>query len=326
MTRLPTRAVTPAALIAFALLNVSALAMGPAPVPLGKAGDYAILAKTGVSMTGTTAVTGDIGVSPAAGTYITGFDLLAPPTTYATSAAVTGKVYASDYDSPTPSNLTTAISDLQTAFTDAAGRAADSSEQGAGSIGGMTLAPAVYKWSTDLLIPSDVTLSGGPDDVWIFQIAGNLKMESGVAIVLAGGALPKNIFWQVSGAVDLETTSHFEGVALCQTAIVLKTGATANSRLLAGTAVVLDANTVVEPAAGPAALRPALAAAARGMRFVPMGDRLAVDLGASASARSVSIFGMDGMVRYQAPVPAGQARIDVPASFSPGRGFLFQVK
>jgi hypothetical protein len=239
---------------------------------------------------------------------------------------VTGKVYASDYDSPTPANLTTAISDLQTALTDAAGRAPDSSEQGAGSIGGMTLAPAVYKWSTDLLIPSDVTLAGGPNDVWIFQVAGDLKMESGVAIVLAGGALPKNIFWQVSGAVDLETTAHFEGVAICQTAIILKTGATANSRLLAETAVVLDANTVVQPAAGTAALRPAVSAAAPGIRFVPIGDRLAVELGASASARSVSIFGMDGMVRRRVPVPAGQARIDVPASLSPWRGFLFLVK
>ena len=190
----------------------------------------------------------------------------------------------------------------------------------------MTLAPAVYKWSTDLLIPADVTLAGGPNYVWIFQIAGNLKMESGVAIVLKGGALPRNIFWQVSGAVDLETTSHFEGVALCQTAIVLKTGATANSRFLAGTAVTLDANTVVEPAAGAAPVRLAVSAAARGIRFVSMGDRLAVDMGASASARSVSIFGMDGMLRYRAPVPAGQARVDVPVSLSPWRGFLFQVE
>jgi hypothetical protein len=357
MTSLLTRGFTPAVLTTFVLLNIfavgsevcagsaraaanpdstlpgqgtglSGLGKGPSPVPLGAAGGYAILAKTGISMTGTTAVTGDLGVSPAAGSYITGFDLLAPPTTFATSVAVTGKVFASDYDSPTPSNLTTAISDLQTALTDAAGRSPDYSEQGAGSIGGMTLAPAVYKWSTDVLIPSDVTLAGGPNDVWIFQIAGDLKMESGVAIVLAGGALPKNIFWQVSGAVDLETTSHFEGVAICQTAIILKTGATANSRLLAETAVVLDANTVVQPAADPEVTGIIMGTVRNrdGVRFVPMGDRLAVELAASASARTVSIFGMDGMVRGRVPVPAGQTRIDVPVSLSPSRGFLFQVK
>jgi hypothetical protein len=228
--------------------GLSGAGKGPAPIPLGKAGGYVILAKTGISTTGTTAVTGDIGVSPAAASFITGFSLVSPPAAASTSALVTGKVYASDYDSPTPANLTTAVLDMQAALTDAAGRAPDYTELGAGNLGGRTLAPAVYKWGTDVLIPADVTLKGGPNDVWVFQIAGNLTQASAVQVILAGGALPKNIFWEVAGAAEMGTTSHFEGVVLSQTSVTLKTGATLNGRALAQTAVTLDANTLVAPA------------------------------------------------------------------------------
>lgn len=223
------------------------LGKGPAPVILGMAGNFAILASSGISTIPGSAITGNIGVSPAAASYMTGFSLAAPPTSYSTSTQVTGQVFAADYDPPTPSNMTTSVLDMGTAFTDAAGRAADYNELATGGIGGMTLLPAVYKWSTGVLIASDLVLSGGPNDVWIFQIAGDLTMSSGIRITLAGGALAKNIFWQVSGAADLGTTSHFEGILLSQTAIVLKTGASANGRLLAQTAVNLDQNVVVQP-------------------------------------------------------------------------------
>ena len=229
-------------------LGVKSQNLSPPTVNLGRAGDFVILAKTGISTTGTTAITGNIGVSPAAASFITGFGLLAPPTTYTTSAIVTGEVFAADYDPPTPSNLTTSVLNMQTAYTDAAGRAPNVTELGAGDIGGMTLAPAVYKWGSNLLIPTNVTLSGSATDIWIFQIAGNLTQSSGVSINLAGGALAKNIFWQVAGAASLGTTAHFEGTLLSQTSIVLMTGATANGKLLAQTAVTLDANAVVDAA------------------------------------------------------------------------------
>ncbi len=219
------------------------------PVNLGTAGTYAILAKSGVSTVPASSVTGNLGVSPAAATYITGFSLIADATNvFSTSTQVVGKVYAANYAVPTPSNLTTAVEDMLLAFTDAAGRAPGVTELGAGNIGGMTLLPGVYKWGTGLLIPTNVTLNGSATDVWVFQIAQDLIMSSTAKVLLAGGARPKNIFWQVAGRVELATTAHCEGIILTQTAVSLQTGASINGRLLAQTAVSLDGSTVVEPA------------------------------------------------------------------------------
>ncbi len=219
------------------------------PVNLGQAGGFVILAKSAVSTVPTSIVTGNIGVSPAAATFLTGFSPTADASNvFSISTQVTGKLFAADYAVPTPANLTAAVSDMELAFTDAAGRAPGYTELGAGNIGGMTLAPGVYKWGTGLLIPTDVTLNGSATDVWIFQIAQNLTMSSGAKIVLAGGALPKNIFWQVAGLVDVGTTAHVEGVVLTQTSATLRTGATINGRLLAQTAVSIDGSTVVAPA------------------------------------------------------------------------------
>jgi hypothetical protein len=222
-----------------------------APVNLGTAGNFVILTKSGISTIPTSAVTGDIGVSPINSTGITGFSLiLSGGSPFATSAQITGKVYAPDFAAPTPANLTTAIGDMQTAYTDAAGRTTpDFTELGAGQIGGLNLVPGLYKWGTDVLISSDVTLSGGPNDVWIFQIAGKITQANGTKIHLTGGALAANVFWQSFGAVSLGTTAHFEGIIMAQTSISLETGASINGRLLAETAVTLDANTVTVPAA-----------------------------------------------------------------------------
>jgi hypothetical protein len=142
------------------------------------------------------------------------------------------------------------VGDMMIAYTDAAGRKLpDHTELGAGDISGMTLAPGLYKWGTGVLINSNLTLNGASNDVWIFQISGDLTMASATSIELAGGALPKNIFWQVGGGggVALGTTSHFEGVILAAKAITLNTGATGNGRLLARTLVTLDSNAVTQP-------------------------------------------------------------------------------
>jgi hypothetical protein len=137
---------------------------------------------------------------------------------------------------------------MQTAYTDAAGRSNPKfMNLGAGNIGGKTLTPGLYKFTTSVVIPTNITISGSATDVWIFQVAGTLKMSSAVRITLASGALAKNIFWQTSGAVTLGTTSHFEGIILSQTAINLQTGASINGRLLAQTAVTLQMNSVTKP-------------------------------------------------------------------------------
>ena len=218
-------------------------------VNLRTAGDYVILAESDISTVPPAVVTGNLAISPMAATFITGFSLTADSTNvFSTSMQVTGKIYAADYAVPTPSNLTTAIGDMGLAFSDAAGRAPDVTELGSGSVGGMTLAPGVYKWSTGLLIPTDLTLDGSATAVWIFQIAQNLTVSNAVTVHLTGGALAKNVFWQVAGSVDLGTTSHFEGIVLCQTMINLRTGASIAGRLMAQTAVNLDASTVTQPA------------------------------------------------------------------------------
>jgi len=220
-----------------------------ARVMLGAAEDFVILAKSGISTVPTSAVTGNIGVSPAAASYVTGFSLTADSTNgFSTSPQVSGKVYAADYAAPTPSDMTTAVSDMELAFRDAAGRAPDVTELGAGEIGGMTLSPGVYQWGTGLLIPADITLDGGAKGVWVFQVAQDLTLSSAASVVLSGGALAENVFWQVAGQVELGTTAHLEGVVLSQTAVSLGTAASINGRLLAQTAVTLDGNTVVEPA------------------------------------------------------------------------------
>jgi hypothetical protein len=165
---------------------------------------------------------------------------------FSTSALVDGRVYAADYTPPTPTMMTTAISDMETAYTDAAGRTnPDHTELGAGDITSMTLAPGLYKWSSTVLISAaGVTLSGGSSDVWIFQIAQNLEVADGAHVTLSGGAQASHVFWQVAGQATIGTTAVMKGTILSQTAIVLNTGAILDGRALAQSAVSMDAATV----------------------------------------------------------------------------------
>jgi len=217
---------------------------GQAPVDLGWAGSFAILSKSGITDVPASAITGNIGTSPITGAAITGLDC----------AEVTGTIYTVNAAGPAcrveyPALLTAAVSDMETAFTDAAGRALpDVTELGAGNIDGMRLAPGLYKWGTGVLIPTGVTLDarGDKDAVWIFQIAGVLAVGNGAIVTLSGGAQAKNIFWQVTQAT-LGTTSDVKGIILSSTAITMNTGATLAGRALAQTAVTLQMNAVTEP-------------------------------------------------------------------------------
>jgi len=214
-----------------------------AGVNLGVAGDFAILSKTGVTDVYKSTITGDVGSSPITGAAI-----------HVKCNEVVGTIFTVDAAGPLPCRVTNAtrlgiaVLNMQAAYTDAAGRVnPDFLNLGAGNIGGKTLTPGLYKWSTSLFIPTDITISGSPTDVWIFQVSGTLKMSSAVRITLAGGAQAKNIFWVVSDAVTLGTTTHFEGNILGQTGINMQTGATINGRMLAQTAVTLQMNSVTKP-------------------------------------------------------------------------------
>ena len=219
-----------------------------AAVNLGTSGNFVILAKSGVSTVPTSAVTGDIGVSPIARGGLTGFsEIMDISNSFSKSTQVVGKLFAADYASPTPAKLRTAVLDMQAAYTNAAGRAPDYTELGAGNIGGMTLSAGTYKWGTGVLIPTNVTLKGGPNDIWIFQVSGTLTQASATRVILSGGAQARNVFWQVADVVSLGTTAHMEGIVLAQTGITVMTGATVNGRLLAQTAVTLQKSVVTQP-------------------------------------------------------------------------------
>ena len=212
------------------------------PVNLGGAGHFVILSKSGITDVPASTIVGNVGTSPISGAA-----------DHLSCAEVTGNIYSVNAAGPapcslvTPYKLTTAIHDMQAAYTNAAGRSAGSTGLGGGNIGGLTLGPGVYKWGTSVTIPSNVTLSGDSYSVWIFQISQNLSLADGKAIILSGNAQAQNIFWQVAGQVNLGTTSHFEGIVLSKTLIAVNTGASVNGRLLAQTAVTLQSNHVVVP-------------------------------------------------------------------------------
>ncbi len=223
--------------------------IGPAPVLLGSAGNFAILAKTAISTVPASTITGNVAVSPAATSFLTGFSLTLVGTTSATSTQVVGSLFGADMTPPTNSNLTSAISDMEAAYTDAAGRPTpDQLNLGGGNIGGLTLPGGLYNWGSSVIIPANLALSGSANDVWIFQISGDLTISASQRINIEGGAQAKNVFWQVAGEVIIEAGAHFQGNILTQTAITMQTGASLFGRALAQTMVALDAATVTQPA------------------------------------------------------------------------------
>lgn len=240
------------AMVAVTTWSFTIVSANPAAVNLGAAGNFVILSKTGITNVPTSAITGDIGVSPINAAAITGFAPLTMDVSneFSTTPQIIGKIYAANYFDPL-SKLSTSVLDMGTAYTDAAGRLVpDFVELGAGDISGMTLSRGLYKWGTPVLISTDITLNGSATDVWIFQIAGTLTMAPDVTVHLTGGALAKNIFWQVgasASAVTLGTNAHLEGIVLSATTIALGTGATVNGRLFSATNVTLQSNTVTQP-------------------------------------------------------------------------------
>jgi hypothetical protein len=225
--------------------GVGGAGQGPAPVDLRTAGNFAILAETAITNVAASAVTGDVGLSPASGAGI-GLSCV----------EVTGRIFTVNAAGPTcrvrdAALLSAAVTDGVTAFVDARARVPDYIDLGAGNIGGRNLGPATYKWNTALVIPADLTLTGGPNDVWIFQIWQqdmnvSVSVGAGVRIILAGGALPQNVYWAINRAA-LGTSSKSVGAIMADNEIVMNAGASINGRVLAGSAANLDQNTVTQP-------------------------------------------------------------------------------
>jgi len=234
---------------------------GPDAVVLGNYGDYdygdfVILSETGITNTDshTSVINGDIGTSPE--TAATMNDIWCTEiigTIVGVDAAYVGSgVQTCFAGNPPLSNKTwvdNAILNMVTVYNTTAGIPnPDGIDLYGGNIGGQTFAPGLYKWNSDVIIPTSVTLSGGANDVWIFQIAGDLSISpaGGIEVILSGGALASNVFWQVGGPVGatLGTYSTFNGTILSAKAIIIQTGAVLNGRAWAQSTVTLDASTV----------------------------------------------------------------------------------
>ncbi|KAJ1628277.1 hypothetical protein T492DRAFT_875458 [Pavlovales sp. CCMP2436] len=201
------------------------------PVNLGTAGDFVLLTKSGISSVPASVIVGDIGVSPISATAMTGFLMTADSSnTFSTSAQLTGKAFAADFVSPTPSKMTTAIGDMETAYTDAASRPFSNDTNlnvMAGLITGTTFTPGVYTWGSDVAFSSDIYLSGSADDIFIFQTSGNVVVGAGAKVILipdgSGGGTPTaaTIVWQVAGYLKVDAGAHLETAAtLISTTII----------------------------------------------------------------------------------------------------------
>jgi methionine-rich copper-binding protein CopC len=210
------------------------LPAGEAPVALGAASDYAILAfntVTNVSNPGTI-VTGNLGISP--GAAVVGF----PP------GQVIGQIHAGD------SAAAAAKASLLAAYNDAVSRLGAAVLPA--DLSGLTFTPGLYKNSTSVMLAAgNLTLDaqGNPNAVFIFQMGATLTTNAGTQVVLSGGAKATNIFWAVGTSATLGTNSIFKGTILAASAITMKTGAAMEGRLLAqGAAVALDTNAITKPA------------------------------------------------------------------------------
>jgi hypothetical protein len=220
------------------------------PVDLGTAGDFAILAKTGISTVPASVITGNIGVSPIAATAMTGFSLtLENKEQYSTSGQVTGNCYAETYADPTPANMALAVSDMETAYLSAEGTANsddNKKELGGGLLGGLTLEPGVYTFTTDISISTDVTLNGPDNAVFLIQTTGSVTQAAAAKVILTGGVLAKNVFWQVAGQVEVGATAVMQGIILAKTGVAFGNASTLNGSVLTQTACTLDMATITK--------------------------------------------------------------------------------
>ncbi|WP_084629730.1 ice-binding family protein [Patulibacter americanus] len=212
------------------LLTASPALAAQAPVGLGTADPFAVLAGSAVTNTGPSTINGNVGVSP--GTAITG----------GPEATINGTVHAAD------AVAGQAQTDLGTAYSDAAGRTPPVAVPS--ELGGLLLTPGVYRAPADLALTGALTLDaqGDPNAVFVFQTASALTTATASRVVLVNGAQACNVTWQVGSSATLGTGSVFVGNLLAQTSISLGSGVNVSGRLLARTGGVTLINDTVSAA------------------------------------------------------------------------------
>ena len=211
-----------------------------APVGLGTAGGFAVLAGSTITNTGATTITGDVGLSP--GTSVTGFE----------TVTLHGTQHVADAPALQAQNA------LTTAYNDASGRTPVTTI--AAELGGQVLVAGVYA-SQDgaFLLTGSLTLNGegDPNAVFIFQAASTLTTASGSSVVLSGQAQACNVTWRIGSSATLGTRSALKGNILAQESITLTTSASLDGRALARSgAVTLDSNVIAPSACTVAAATP----------------------------------------------------------------------
>ena len=300
--------------------NQSTTATSPSPVNLGLTGGFAILSYAGITNTGPTIITGNVGVSPLTGSSMTGFGM----------PNIVGTIYAVDATGPTgsvafPAMLTQAMLDLTTAFNDAKGRTINPIAV-SGNIGGQTLYPGLYKSIGALEITSgDLTLDAQDDGnaVWIFQIASGFNMTTGRQIFLTKGAKASNIYWQVGSAATFGTNCVMKGTIMAYTKITFATGASLEGRALALTeSVTLESNAIGGTASSPIDAVVFLGSAANfkilaGSKISNTGPTaVAGDIGVSPGA-IINGFppGTLTGVRYPGDAASAAAQLDLKAAY-----------
>jgi hypothetical protein len=292
-----------------------------APVNLKSAGNYVILTETGITDVPPSVIVGNIGASPITGAAI-----------HLTCTEVTGTISAVDAAGPAPCALQVpqllgpAVLDMQAAYADAAGRTVpDFTELGAGNISGMTLAPGLYKWSTGVMVDNTgITLTGGPNAVWIFQISGDLLLANNAHITLAGGAQANNVFWQVGGptSVTFGTGVAFAGNLLSSKQVIMNTGATLNGRAYAFTQVTLQSTGITNPGVLvngiPVVVPPTVSSTAPANLSlgVPVGTGLTASFSETMNPATLTTASFT-LNAGATPVPGAVSYVGVTATFTP---------
>ena len=225
------------ALVLLVPLMLAGSAAAATAVPLATADSFAVLAGAGITNTGPTTVTGDVGTYPT--TTIVG----------ASSMTIGGTNHAGDAVTQQAQN------DLVTAYNNAAGQGPTNPI--AADLAGQTLTPGVYNSASSIGLSGALTLNGGgdPNAVFIFQAGSALTTASGSTINMINGAQSCNVFWQIGSSATLGTGSTFRGTVIALQSITVTTGVTVDGRVLARNgAVTLDTDTIARSscAAAPA--------------------------------------------------------------------------